>query len=490
MYNCRYGLYGRENALHGKIGFLCMSIHKKHIIKQVVFNYNLVLRENINSLDRITVLCYHIIIYHTEGGNFMLLEFACKNHKSIRKEILFSAIAGKDTTHIERTAEYDTERVLKTAVIYGANGSGKSNFIKAINYVVFLVKTSLDRQIGEGIPQVPHKLEGPDSDSEYKLQFLIDGVRYAYGFTVRKFLIKDEYLYYFPDKDPVMIFERNTETFTEGDRFQGKFSVCKDVLKPNRLMLSCAANFSNVPEVEAVFRFFDEDIVLYKLDNQDNWMKYTLHTLSENLDIKKEVVRFMQRLSIDIQDIKIEKQSVNPDDIDLPDFLSDEFKKQILQKSIDRIEAKLVFKDFTTDIEREESDGIRRLFAFLCPFLDIIQHNKILICDELEQSLHESVLHELIVLFNKLSEERNCQMIFSTHNTSLLNPALFRHDQIWFTELNKEDRSTDLYSLIEIKNVQKDESIRKGYISGKYGAIPMLNTDMADYVKRGELNCG
>ena len=110
----------------------------------------------------------------------MLLEFACKNHRSIRKEVLFSAIASKDTTHIERTAEFDSERILKTSVIYGANGSGKSNFIDAINVVVALVKYSLDNTPGYGIPQSPHKLEGLDSDSEYKLQFHIDGVRYAY----------------------------------------------------------------------------------------------------------------------------------------------------------------------------------------------------------------------------------------------------------------------------------------------------------------------
>ncbi len=416
----------------------------------------------------------------------MLLEFSCKNHLSIRKEVLFSAIAGKDTTHIERTAEYDTERVLKSAVIYGANGSGKSNFLDAIAYVVTLVTESVKFTPGQGIPQAPHKLESPDSDSEYKMQFLINSVKFAYGFIVQKHLIKDEYLYYFPNKRPVKIFERDSETFTAGNQFRGKFSVCNDVLKPNRLMLSCAANFSNVPEVESVYRFFDGCLVLYKIDSQDNWMNYTLHTLYENPDIKKKVIQFMRRLSIDIQDIRIEKETVKPDDIDLPDYLSDDFKKQILQKTLKRMDARLVYPQFETDLKQEESDGIRKLLAFLCPFLDIIEHDKTLFCDELEQSLHESVLHELILLFNELSEGRNCQMIFSTHDTSLLDPDLFRRDQVWFTELNKEDRSTDLYSLMEIRNVRKDESFGKGYISGKYGAIPMLNADAAEHMNRGE----
>jgi AAA15 family ATPase/GTPase len=416
----------------------------------------------------------------------MLLEFACKNHRSIRKEVLFSAIASKDTTHIERTAEFDSERILKTAVIYGANGSGKSNFIEAISYVRHLVVDSINIQPGKPIPQMPHKLEGLDSDSEYKLQFLINGVRYAYGFTVRKFLIEEEYLYYFPNKRPVKIFERNSDGFTAGSKFRGKFSVCNDVLKPNRLMLSCAANFSNVPETDAVYRFFDDYIVFYKYDMQSNWMGYTLNTLEENPDIKEKIINFMRRLSINIKDIEIGSEEVNFNELDLPDFLSDELRNKLLEGTISKYNVEFVYDQFRTNLEKEESSGICKLLGFLGPLLDIIENNKVLICDELEQSLHESVLYELVKLFIELSHEKNCQMFFSTHDTSLLNLDLFRRDQIWFTELKKEDRSTDLYSLAEIKNVRKDESFRKGYISGKYGAIPMLNADIADRMNRGE----
>lgn len=416
----------------------------------------------------------------------MLLEFACKNHRSIRKEVLFSAIASKDTTHIERTAEFDSERILKTAVIYGANGSGKSNFIEAISYVRRLVVDSINIQPGKPIPQMPHKLEGLDSDSEYKLQFLINGVRYAYGFTVRKFLIEEEYLYYFPNKRPVKIFERNSDGFTAGSKFRGKFSVCNDVLKPNRLMLSCTANFSNVPETDAVYRFFDDYIVFYKDDMQSSWMGYTLNTLEENPDIKEKIINFMRRLSINIKDIEIGSEEVNFNELDLPDFLSDELRNKLLEGTISKYNVEFVYDQFRTNLEKEESSGICKLLGFLGPLLDIIENNKVLICDELEQSLHESVLYELVKLFIELSHEKNCQMIFSTHDTSLLNLDLFRRDQIWFTELKKEDRSTDLYSLAEIKNVRKDESFGKCYISGKYGAIPMLNADMADRMNRGE----
>ena len=117
---------------------------------------------------------------------------------------------------------------------------------------------------------------------------------------------------------------------------------------------------------------------------------------------------------------------------------------------------------------------MKKLFEIICPIIDIIKNGKVLICDELETSLHEALVYKIIETFHKAKSKYFPQLIFSTHDTSLLNDKLFRRDQIWFTQL-KEDRSTDLYSLSEIRNVRKTENMEKGYISGKYGAIPMLN---------------
>ena len=118
----------------------------------------------------------------------------------------------------------------------------------------------------------------------------------------------------------------------------------------------------------------------------------------------------------------------------------------------------------------------------LCPLIDIMVNGKVLVCDEIESSLHESLVFGLVKLFMSVSPEQFAQLIFTTHETGLLNLDLFRRDQIWFTELKSEDRSTDLYSLAEIKNVRKEDNFERGYISGKYGAIPMLNLDFANVI--------
>lgn len=414
----------------------------------------------------------------------MLLEFACSNHKSIRGEVLFSMLAGNDTTYEEKTYDIFGIKVLKSAVIYGANGSGKSNLIDALTFVRNLVINSINHQPGQGIRQLPHKLEGFDKVSTYKIQFVTKGVRYVYGFSLKNMLVSDEYLYYFPNSRQTRIFERSGDSFSPGSKFRGKFTACRDVLKQNRLLLSCAANFSSVQEVADVFTFFNNDMVIYGPGNQDNWMNYSLYQIHNNPKMKAAVIAFLTELGTGIEDIQVSIDQKKLESSELPPFLSDEFKAILLQNKVDAITAKVIYKSFETDLMQEESTGIKKLFALLCPLIDIIVNGKVLICDELESSLHESLVFGLVKLFINTDAKKYAQLIFTTHETGLLNLDLFRRDQIWFTELRQDERSTDLYSLAEIKNVRKEENFGKGYIAGKYGAIPMLNLDFANIVSR------
>ena len=404
----------------------------------------------------------------------MLLEFSCANHKSIKNKVMFSAMAGKDSVDEHLMYHNGSTRVLKTGVIYGANGSGKSNLIDAINFTQWLVLNSISNQPGQGIPHCPHKLSAADDESTYSLQFIRNGIRYAFGFSIRRSLVVDEYLYYFPKTRQTKIYERSESGFQAGDKFRGKFDTVKDVLKPNRLFLSCAANFSMVPEIGEVFAFFRDDLVIYRGLGFDNWMNYSLHVMNDVPEVKTLVLEFLNNLGTGIKDIHIRIDKKSMDLTDFPPFLSDEFKAQLM-KNTEQITAKVVYKDFSVDLMTEESTGIRKLFEFICPLIDIMARGKVLICDELENNIHEAAVYGIVDWFKHAETPAFAQMFFTTHDTSLLNLDLFRRDQIWFTEMEQDSRSTQLYSLAEIKNVRKDENIGKGYISGKYGAIPMLN---------------
>jgi hypothetical protein len=269
--------------------------------------------------------------------------------------------------------EFAGYRVLKSAVIYGANGSGKSNLIDAISFVT-------------------------------------NNIRYAYGFTLNNMLVTNEYLYYFPNARASKIFEREAEDFTVVSKFKGKFSACKDVLKPNRLLLSCAANFSSVEEIERVFRFFSDELVIYSTRNQDNWMHYSLYQMNSDPKMKNAVITFMQGLGMGIKDIVVTIDQKKLESLELPPYLTDEFKNMLLQQNVDAITANVVYEKFSTDLMMEESVGVRKLFALLCPLLDIMVNGKVLICDELESGLHEALLFGLIKLFTNTTGQKFPQL--------------------------------------------------------------------------------
>ena len=413
----------------------------------------------------------------------MLLEFKCSNHKSIKDKVSFSMIAGSDNTSEELLKEFGNFRILRSAIIYGANGSGKSNFINALAFMCELVNSSINYQPGQEVFQACHKLSTMETPSEYNIQFVRNDIRYAYGFSVKKNVISDEYLYYFPKGRQVKIFERKEMELKPGDRYKNAFDVSISILKNNRLFLSCAANYSNVKEVEEAFLFFNKDIVVYNPEI-NNWTEYSIELMQKNDMIKKAFVDILQALGTGIKDVKVKLEKVKladlPQELQIPDAL----KTLIGSQEGNRIEAKVVYDQFEVDLMSEESAGVKRLFQMICPIIDILNQGKILICDEMENSLHESVILQIVQLFQYYKKDKFAQLIFSTHDTNLLDSDLFRRDQVWFTQLN-QDRATDLYSLVEIKNVRKTENLKKGYVSGKYGAIPMLNRKFFQELEEG-----
>ena len=421
----------------------------------------------------------------------MLLEFSCQNYKSIKNKVVFSAIASKDDTYEEQLKSFANFKVLRTAAIYGPNGSGKSNFISAIRFMKNLVMESVNNQPGEFVYQSPHKKSTIDNPSEFNIQFVKDNIRYAYGFSLKNNLIHEEYLYFFPKGKKVKIFERMDLSVTLGDKYKKNKALIEtkeNKLKNNRLFLSCAANETNIEEIERVFLFFAGDIVIYN-SNINNWKDYSIKLMQESEELKKVFLIILQHLGTGIKDIKVkyEENIVNIESfpIDIPAGL----KSLLKDKKTISSEAKIVYDDFETDLDMEESTGIKKLFEIICPIIDVLKHGKIMIFDEIEVGLHESVAYSIIELFNYFKSDEFAQLFFTTHDTSLLDSNIFRRDQIWFTELD-EERSTDLYSLLEIKNVRKGENLAKGYVIGRYGAIPMLNKNFSEIFEEISSNNG
>lgn len=410
----------------------------------------------------------------------MILEYTCENYKSIKDKVTFSMLASKDNSFEDLLISFNGIFVNKLASIYGANGSGKTSFIGSLSLLRNLVCNSNNHQPGDKIRQFPHKLSLQETPTSYTIQFVKENVRYAYGLSYTTDRIISEYLYYFPNGKQAKIFDRDLGTVTFGEKFKRGFETILNFLKPNKLFLSVSANYSAVKETEVVFLFFKKDIIFYPLASEiNNWLEYSIERLTNEPDMKSLFIQFMNSIECPIKGIntKFETTKVVPEmfPADIPSPIKELFTQSKVQEAR-IIEADLDYGMFSVELN-EESKGIQKLFEVFCPIIDIILQDKILIWDEIETSLHPRIVNEILRLVLHGKKNSMSQLIFTTHDTNLLDLSKFRRDQIWFTQLTPS-RSSDLYSLAELKNVRKDENISKGYFSGKYGAMPFIHNPL------------
>ena len=387
----------------------------------------------------------------------MLLEFSCSNFKSIKEKVTFSAIATDNIKNEKFLKKFDDFRVLHTSVIYGPNGAGKSNIFKGIAFIRDLVIKSRENRPGEVLKQPTHKM-AQDKKSEFNMQYIINDIRYAYGFVLKDNLVDEEYLYYFEDKNAVNIFERKEGEVCFGEKFEENkvlLEIIENEIGDNKLLLSCIGDKSDIFEINNAFLFFKEYLVIQNSDVKTE-RKNCIKVMMENEKMRELIISVFREFDSDIKDIKIENAGENLDDKD--------------------IRIKFVYDEFETDLYEEESTGINKLFDLVLPIIESFINGKVMIVDEIELNLHRNIAYKIISLFNTHLPNNSAQLIFTSHDISLLSLNLFRNDQIWFAQLGK-DRATELYSLVEIKNIRADENIAKGYIMGRYGAVPSFKND-------------
>ena len=387
----------------------------------------------------------------------MLLEFSCSNFKSIKEKVTFSAIATDNIKNEKYLKKFDDFRILHTSVIYGPNGAGKSNIFKGIGFMRDLVIKSRENRPDEVLKQPTHKM-AHDKKSEFNMQYIINDIRYAYGFVLKDNLVDEEYLYYFEDKNAMNVFEREEGEVCFGEKFEENkvlLEIIENEIGDNKLLLSCIGDKSDIFEINNAFLFFKEYLVIQNSDVKTE-RKNCIKVMMENEKMRELIISVFREFDSDLKDIKIESSGENLDDKD--------------------IRIKFVYDEFETDLYKEESTGINKLFDLVLPIVESFINGKVMIVDEIELNLHRNIAYKIISLFNTHLPNNSDQLIFTSHDISLLNLNLFRNDQIWFAQLGK-GRATELYSLVEIKNIRADENIAKGYIMGRYGAVPSFKND-------------
>lgn len=419
----------------------------------------------------------------------MFIEFTVKNYRSIQDTQMMSMAASNyyndlDGTNCFYSGVAGLPKLLRSAAIYGPNAAGKSNLFHALKFMQKFVLESHAQQEGLQINIVPFALnkQSLSEPSEFEISFLQDNVRYQYGFAANKMRIVKEWLLAYPEGKAQHWYERKYNAATDKDewhfskKFIGRRQLWQDATRKNALFLSTAIQLNN-EQLKPVFNWFQKLVTILPSDQ-------VLINFSVDHCASKEgtsrIMRFMNAADINIVGIHVEmipmpaiKHEMLPSG--MPQSIKDALLLDMQGKQIPDVQ--FLHKADNGEIVpfnlMDESDGTKRLFTFAGPWLDVLANGRVMFIDELGTSLHPLMLRFLLGLIQNPEINKNyAQLIFTTHDTSVLDTDILRRDQIWFMEKDPEQKSR-LYPLSDFKP-RKEEAIEKGYLKGRYGALPFI----------------
>lgn len=403
----------------------------------------------------------------------MLIEFSVKNFLSFKDKATLSMEKGNGDENIDNIIFNDITDLVKNAAIYGANASGKSNILKAFTCAILMIRNSNLMSVGEKWSYIKPFLfdeTSKNKPSEFEFTFITNNVKYKYFFSADQNRIYEESLDAYNSQKPTNIFTRKDTNIYEFSNDKNKLASLAANNTENKLFLSTATTW-NYEKTKDAFLWFTKAIDTY--DSFNKIMDKDLIDYSENEELKKFSLKLLKEADILIKNI-----SVNYEEKEMEGTIADMPVIPIMKKVDIELEHEVVDKDNNTHTYKlnfkDESSGTKVLFAF-APFLKrAFEETKVIIVDELEKSMHPKIVEFIVKLFNNKDINKvNSQLIFTTHATNLLNLEILRRDQIWFVEKNPKNGNSELYPLDSF-SVRKDENIQKGYINGRYGAVPFI----------------
>ena len=418
----------------------------------------------------------------------MLVEFSVENFRSIKQEACLSLVAGpakeRSDTHVVaptlRKKGGSPRPLLRSAAIYGANAAGKSNLLRALAVMRGIVLDS-SRDPGS-IPVTPFLFDSTSRDqpTTFEVVFLAGGVRYQYGFSATSRVVTEEWLYAWPSGRVQQWIQRGPEGWKFGDKLTGDKEVWRRATRPDALYLSTAVSL-NSEKLKPVF----------------DWFRHTLHVVVSNTwnpafslsriheEGKAGIIEFLQSADLAIADLRVKEEKFRPDM--LPDDMPAEVKEQITQDLAGETVAELWLSHDTgrgKPVElniHDESDGTQKIFALAGPWLDSLLKGHVVVIDELHDNLHPTLVKFLVERFhNPHVNQSGAQLIFSTHDTSILSQDVFRRDQIWFCERDRR-QETKLFSLTDFTPRKGVENLERSYLSGRYGALPYIASNVSTF---------
>lgn len=417
----------------------------------------------------------------------MLIEFSVKNYRSFWETQTLSMVAGTTKEHQEKNcftpSNQESPRLLRSAVVYGPNGCGKSNLVRSLGFMQdFVLSSAKESQEGEHINLKPFLLhtEGPSQASEFEVVFVEDGMRYQYGFAATRSQVVHEWLLAYPGNRAQRWFERSynlkkqKEEWYLGAKLAGQKQTWQKSTRSNALFLSTAVQL-NSEQLKPVLNWFQRLVVI----SHGELVQRGITVAScEDKEACADILQFLKSAGIEVDGITIKERKL--DELKFPFQMPDELKSFLQKDLVGKSFKEVLFKHKIINSKKyalfplkDESDGTQKLFAYAVLWLDLLKEGLVLVVDELDNSFHPLLVRYLLnLIHNPTKNTANGQLIFSTHDTSILDTQIFRRDQIWFME--KDDtQSTRLYPLSDF-HPRKQEALEKGYLQGRYGALPYI----------------
>lgn len=426
----------------------------------------------------------------------MILEFSVENFLSFKDLSTLSMVGVKSFKELEETNTIKLDRdikVLKSAVVYGNNASGKSNFLNAIGFMKNVVLNSFRDAISDessrkiSLNKFLLSTETEEKPSYFEVVFTCNNRKYRYGFEITEDIIESEWLYYTDSRETPMFtrenqnFEINKSAFSEGLGLEKR-------TKENVLFLSLVAQLNGDVSNNIIDWFKNLNLISGIHDR--SYKRYTIDRLKSDKDFLKWLSDFINFLEItklstaeeEVEDIDLETLKKKEKDEEILNFFSSLQKLQSKQPRRDRIitwhrkfdKNNILVDSVPFSFDSDESEGTKKLIYLLGPWYDSLRNGRVLVVDELDSRLHSKLTLKLVEYFHK-HNQNNAQLIFAVHDTSILNRDVFRRDQIWF--INKDQFGvSNLYSLADFSSekVRKKTAFDKNYLEGKYGAIPNI----------------
>ncbi len=429
----------------------------------------------------------------------MLIDFSFKNYRSFRDGAVLSLEAVGLSNFKSSVIEKNNLRLLRGAAIFGKNGGGKSNVIRAFWLAVQFIRNAQRTQHEKAeIPVMPFMLNdySKQQPTEFSFSYILDGVKYWYSFSATKERIVTESLHHAPNGQKAIVFTRENQKFKFTESISQRRLISKTVAE-NQLFFSVACTMNDDACINAM-RWFRE-FVYFSRDYTD--IPSQLLEYAEDQNMLKAISRYAKEADVGIENMRFE---FNNQEIEEGEsFLSDipegmktmlmEFKKALSKMNnesevslrIGQVNAKAEHYgiDKNGDLQRymvelsDESDGTRRLMSYAPAIESVLNKGGLLLIDELEKELHPMLVNYIISRFQSCQSNPNgAQIVFTTHNTDLMNMELLRKDQIYLVDKKRIDGASELYCISDF-NTKTSDNIRKGYLMGKYGAIPEIETE-------------